>query len=70
VSEVWIEIVCSNGDQTEVPDDWEGAVAAARQMERDHFDACPCIGRGRDLTFAFLVDGKHVRTVDAKALDS
>jgi len=70
VSEVWIEVVCSNGDRSEVPEDWEGAVAAARQMERDHFDACPCIGRGRDLTFAFFVDGKFSVTATAKGLDS
>ena len=62
-----IEVVCSNGDRASAPDP-EAAVVAARQMERDHFDACPVQGRGRDLTFAFWVAGKLVRSVGVKAL--
>ena len=67
LAEVWIEVVCSNGDRTEVTCP-EAALRAARQMERDHFDACPVQGRGRDLTFTFMTDGVFVRTVDRKAL--
>jgi hypothetical protein len=62
-----IEVICSNGDRASAPDP-EGALVAARTMERDHFDACPCQGRGRDLTFTFVTDGTIVRTVDVKAI--
>lgn len=67
IEEVEIVILCSNGDRATAPDEG-GAISAARQMERDHFDACPVQGRGRDLTFSFEVEGKHVRTVGVKEL--
>lgn len=64
---VVIEIVCSNGDRTEAPDE-ESALLAARTMREDHWLALPVQGRGRDLSFSFFVDGQHSMTVTAKAL--
>lgn len=62
-----IEVICSSGDRAEAPTP-EGALQAARTMRDDHFDSMPVQGRGRDLTFVFLNDGEHVRTVNAGAL--
>jgi hypothetical protein len=62
-----IEVVCSNGDRVTAPCP-ESAVRAALELVEDHWQAMPVQGRGRDLSFAFWVEGQHVRTVRARDL--
>ena len=60
-----IEVVSSRGDRA-FANDPESALAAARQLREDDFNAMPVQGRDTGHTFAFFVNGEHVRTVEAR----